>query len=920
MRNFTVGIPGTLDGGLTTLETPLTLNLSNGSYNAGTAGLQLSPLAFSGASLAGSTGAGVRAEYHESGSVEGILDLANDQIGYAGGISGTPILDPFTARNPVGGNPIWVNRNRFTSVGTLSGYGIGTSNYNTYDPATYNSAGKNLQGGQNRVQMAISDVVPTQGFSVAGAGTFNAAPGAAGYGKGNSLLSSVSTSGLGQPGARAQLVDQGLLNMPTTNIDPATGSNYAGGPWNTGGVNNLTTKTVAITATLFAANPGTGLTNINKTDAQWLQTTGRLKNGIDFNMTERDPNSGTRNTAAANTGVDPSWAVGENDGGNGYANGVPESTIGASMKFSGKTAGGGLLRPTIQNNRMAVGVLGMSDAIGSVKNNTNTTPLRALALSNTVDGQTPNYVQATTATVTDGSYIIWQKEQYITVRSPDPNYASDQSAKGDPNGDIIKLRDNVLNSVNIHFPNPASFNDPADQLIATSFLLPQFMLVDKSVDGGATTDVSSVMVNGKSHADWRTDALNPANGVTSNFDTTAAINVTAGSSAKYGVTSTTGLAGGVTAIPITAQDSSGNATGTAAAPAGNYLFGNFNQTGVRDFDAIQKAQVAQAALFTGGGAAAEDVNNAGVDNGTRFAGISTALDNMNAHTGPSKGDLVVMGDFNGDGKFDGKDLYMMARGAAIADARGGTTLTATASSFGTALHSAVLVKNAALDWMNTHATAQQKIEASANSTSDPTGANAFNKFDVNRDGLMNRSDAQIVDNFVGMDYRNLSNQLSATIATDGTINPAATQRPISLVDAELNDTGDITHITTNQADKSDFQLIREALGTSLRDGDSNFDGQVNTADFDVLAGNFNASGLKWSQGDYNFDGIVNALDFNAMASNYGLAPGQVPALGSLVPEPGSISLLLAGLLVARRTSRGRRRIMRNFGEANCGRE
>src|SRR6478736_4561668 len=56
MRNFTVGIPGTLDGGLTTLETPLTLSLSNGSYGAGTAGLQLSPLAFSGANLTGGTG------------------------------------------------------------------------------------------------------------------------------------------------------------------------------------------------------------------------------------------------------------------------------------------------------------------------------------------------------------------------------------------------------------------------------------------------------------------------------------------------------------------------------------------------------------------------------------------------------------------------------------------------------------------------------------------------------------------------------------------------------------------------------------------------------------------------------------------------------------------------------------------------
>jgi len=66
--------------------------------------------------------------------------------------------------------------------------------------------------------------------------------------------------------------------------------------------------------------------------------------------------------------------------------------------------------------------------------------------------------------------------------------------------------------------------------------------------------------------------------------------------------------------------------------------------------------------------------------------------------------------------------------------------------------------------------------------------------------------------------------------------------------------------------------------------------------------------------------VVNALDFNALATNFGLAPGPGPALGSLVPEPGAISLLLAGLLVAQRTSRGRRRTMRDFGDANQGRE
>ncbi len=609
MRNFTSKV----SGGLTTLETGAgDLTLSNGVYSGDPNGIQLAPTTFTGTAIPGGSSlpppatptvaAGVRVEWHEAGSVEGILEMANDQIGY----SSAPIVDAFTPRNPTGGNPIWINRTSFSGVGTnpTTNFGIATSAYNTYSAADYNAAGTNLQGGQNRVQMAISDVVPLQGFSNSGSGSYTssytARPGDVGYGKGNTLLGGANNlAGLGQTGVRQQLVDGSVLNMSTDKINPQTGLNYGTGAWNSGTVSNLTSKTVAITATVFAANPGTGLTDINKTNAQWLQTTGRLENGVDFNMTERDPNSGTRNVAALNTGVDPSWAVGEDDGGNGYgagSAGTLECAIGPTMRFSGKTAGGGLLRPTVQNNRMALGVLSMSDAIGAVKSNTNANPLRALAYSDTVDGQTDNAVQPTTATITNGTYVIWQKEQYVTVNTPDANYGNGEFAKGDPNGDIVKLRDNVLNSVT-NFPNQLSLNDAADQLIAQSFLLPQFMTVDKATDGGAVTGIGSITAGSMTHDQWRAAALVPANGVTTNFDTLAASSVTAGSSSLYGVVSgvtSIGFTGGSGVnVAITAEDSSGALTGAAAAPRGNYLFGNFNQNGVRDFSAIQTAAIAQ---------------------------------------------------------------------------------------------------------------------------------------------------------------------------------------------------------------------------------------------------------------------------------------------------------------------------------------
>jgi hypothetical protein len=925
MRNFTIS------EGMTTLEADSpTLTLSNGTYLAGTNGIELAPSSFTGAAIAGTfgasaSGAGVRIEWHEQGSVEGILEMVNDQVGYDGDINGTPLIDPVT-RNPSGGNPIRLNRNTFVTTGTVGGFSISNSGYNTYDPIMYDlTTGRNLQGGQNRVQMAISDVVAVQAFSktlgttpAPGTPRWGLHPGETGYGKGNPQLSSTVLSGLGVANSRQQFVDDDAMNMKTTRIDPNTGTFYTAGVWNTAGIDNLVSKTVAVTATVMAANPGTGLTMLNKTDAQWLQAAGRLQNGADFNVSQRDVGSGTRNVFALNTGVDPTWAVGENDDGNGnpgsaIGTAAEQSSIGSKLRFSGKTAGGGQLRPTIANNRMALGPLGMSDAIGNVKNNSSSNPLRALAYAGSAD-DSGTFVQPTAASITDGSYVIWQQEQYVTVRTPDANYPSDDSIKGDPNGDIAKLRNNVLNSVNATFPNQSSINTPADQLLNKSFILPQMMLLSKPTDGAASSDVSGVVVNGKTHAQWRNDFLGDPN-----------------------------LPGDVA---ITAQDISGNSTGAAAAPKGNYLFGNFNQTGVRDYSAVMAGQVADAKLFAAGesilagsGTNATNVNAATISNGTqtlhnntKLSGLSSALSSMNAGNGATKGDLIVMGDYNGDGFFDGKDLYQMARGAAIADDNSSTILTATAGNFGDKLRNGKLRKNAALDAMqaatapltsddglNAARAFQRKI-ASPNLANDPAGANAFNKFDVNRDGLVNRVDASIVDHFIGSNYTNLNDQVNAVIATNGTLYDgrdangfplAETPKSISLVDVELNDSGDIGY-------GSDFAMIRGAVAAGLLAGDANFDGVVDISDLYTLATHWKGSATRWSDADFNGDGVVNATDLGQLSLNWQAGVGAAgPALSlgtalslfglpTSVPEPGSAGMIAlgAGVLLRRR---GRRR-------------
>ena len=66
-------------------------------------------------------------------------------------------------------------------------------------------------------------------------------------------------------------------------------------------------------------------------------------------------------------------------------------------------------------------------------------------------------------------------------------------------------------------------------------------------------------------------------------------------------------------------------------------------------------------------------------------------------------------------------------------------------------------------------------------------------------------------------------------------------------------------------------------------GDFNLDGTVDTADFVVLADNFNIGGSDFAHGDSNYDGAVNAIDFNALATNYGRT-APAPAATMALPD------------------------------------
>ena len=91
-------------------------------------------------------------------------------------------------------------------------------------------------------------------------------------------------------------------------------------------------------------------------------------------------------------------------------------------------------------------------------------------------------------------------------------------------------------------------------------------------------------------------------------------------------------------------------------------------------------------------------------------------------------------------------------------------------------------------------------------------------------------------------------------------------------------------------------------------GDANLDGVVNALDFNALATNFGVSNNTfWTAGDFSYDGVVNTLDFTILATNFGrgtLSPLGAPlALGTAVPEPAAVGLLMASMMLFKRRRR-----------------
>ncbi len=856
-------------------------------------------------------------QYLERGSVNGINDLVNSN-GLR--LPSTPLglIPPV----PTANQPLWQNGNFLGSDGASSG------------GYSYNSA-VNPQG---PVRIAWSDVRFQQAFSVPGTASADSAIATSGYGLAR--------------GAVGGSNYQQLASSTTVN----------GG---SGSATFLRNATLAAVGFNIVANPGTGLARLTREEGKWLQATGRLPNGANFNSSTRDSGSGTRNQGALNLGLDPSWAAGERDrislaptyddidpNGNtvtiiqGASEANPERSIltgsltpdlnerriSPTIRFSDKTSGS-VLREVVVNSRMGLGILSGGDSrnsAGTALTTSTNNPMRALALD---FGNGQGFNQATAANITEGRYNLWSAEQAITVSGSiggsgtliaaasnatgsiyqDPDDEAGLGALSSQTGIHRKFLDNITKSVATDIGNSETVRTPAEAILQAGYILPQMMNVEKPFDGQPTT-----LRNGGTGR----STTPPAGGGLSEQQLWDA---TVGNSSSALVTNNNwvdpstqngNLTSGDIRYNIYAQSNalnSGNANADLSVKVNSrtMLAGDMNNDGVRDLGDVPSLALAYASPQAYAATAA----GSGLTSGTFSArgGSLITLPGANTTEQTVNGNLVVLTDFNSNGNIPAQSGAVSLTAVERADVKyflyGASVDTSAYNNIATVTFNGSTKALSALE--NRHENGVRLGQLKKNAAIDTFNAtlNGMVASVVNPATGVNYTQAQVdamkFDKFDvnGDGVRNRADAkiVDRNVGKNYTSLSDVLGSADDLIAAELNDNNVITHVLSGGT--SDFKLIRDALTPAvLLDGDANFDGTVDISDLGTLATNWQNQVDRWSLGDFDFNGLVDISDLGMLATNWQL--GVVGPTGNQSFDQAMASLGLGGAQVPEPASVG----------------
>ena len=607
-------------------------------------------------------------------------------------------------------------------------------------------------------------------------------------------------------------------------------------------------------AIAFVANRGTGLRDVQMSQLQTLFVTGRMPNGENLATVTRSVGSGTRNGAMNSIGVDSSWANGDNEG--DQMTGTGHYVLGPDHHWD-NCDGSGELQTSIQNKRLGVGYNGMPNAASQASAGNS----EMLNVSKDIDGDGDGlpdapanaYVRMSLNNIILNANPLngWQvggPETFVTRGDPfgtDLNPTHDGTPEipattGNPpmaNQAAAAFIRNIMDSITGFAGSPglsANFNMPGEYLAYTFYLLPAVQTVPDTLNPthfGPNPDLNGALQAFVLANNTTTVPAYGAGNVAGKVPTRAGLAL--GSTYSDGSNSGAYTIDGGATYPV---------TGGLALNQRNRLAGDFSRDGLRDLRDIAPMMLAihDPRAF-----------EAGINWGGNPGGLGVGND---------KAIPEILGDHNGDGNFDDKDVRYAADGLAIdpvtglLDRKKGFEAVDDAWTYvDRPGHPAGNYFNTTLATGKPYVGGDSRADIAGSTVGPMPGSNP-----TGSDGVVDATDIDYVA------FNTHWTEVGPGVANPGLtkikiVQPglfSAVARPMDL-SADIN--GDLT---VDQADVD--ELVHDILGTEY--GDVNLDGQVDATDEAIINAHLGQAG-GWAVGDMNGDGVVNQADHDIWAQH-----------------------------------------------------
>lgn len=770
-------------------------------------------------------------------------------------------------------------------------------------PSTGSNEGlsSSLVGGQT-IDIAVLDVPSSYATTQSGAAGPDLNPLQPGYGNNARLAMNADGSLTANPNSA---FNNNGGNKLTALSGGANLSATQSGTYNPAADGNTVFDTPVVFAPIAPViNFGVGVSEIRMSDLRHLFGAGRMASGENLMVVTRDSGSGTRNGFQNSIGQDPSFGVGDNLGARN--NDVPSNRLGSSFVPSNK-GGNNRVEPAVINHRLAIGYVGPERGTpNAATGDPGWLDLGQMEIASVINDFPYGGTQPTRPTITQvlgngpNGWVIGGPGGFSTFGDPlsapehkgglgwmEPFTDSNANSMYDLGEPFTDINQNTVRDA--AEARPATLNPAMRNVEAAAFLnnfsrsvkafvsLPgsdetlftpgelaavRFILVAAQDRVQDSIDPTNLLSNPGQVSTLKDFYLNSTVSVlSSNLYAAFGNGVTPAKPANSRAgkvpervipsTSATNIYSDKLLIPdgnAYITESGATLTYGSNLPLRNLIAGDFSGDGKRnlgDITEMLKAyrKRAEGAVWAAPGGSGALATLAGTLDGSSYNSIAGA-----------DLSIEIIGDFNGDGSFDKKDVRYFADGLAMTT--GGSPVLNRKQGFIDVDTAYLAAGGASINFFGT-TLASGKAYIAGDSRGDltgsarNTGANAvgLQKFRAARGFAPVGADGVIDANDVDYVYANFKQSGISGAADWSDLNEAV------LFDLSADITGDLK---VDQADVD--ELVTVILGTCK--GDVNLNGRVNLADRAVVDASIATppASVSWASGDVNGDGIVNAAD------------------------------------------------------------